>query len=89
MFCSATTRQWSHTSQKASDQALGTRRRCGDVSQRGTGNVLQRGRLCTNGESIVLQGVGASTCKILQKQRLCVTGGGGQYYITGGTGYLA
>lgn len=38
MFCSAATMQWSHTGQKASDQALGTGRRCGGASQRGTGN---------------------------------------------------
>lgn len=45
MFCSAATMQWSHTGQKASDQALGTGRRCGGASQRGTGNVYRsRGR---------------------------------------------
>lgn len=88
MFCSATTRQWSHTSQKASDQALGTRRRCGDVSQRGTGNVLQRGRLCTNGESIVLQGVGGKyMLNITEAEVVCY--GGGSVLYNRGTGYLA
>lgn len=49
---------------------------------RGVGYVL-------TGKVLYYRGSGASTCKILQKQRLCVTGGGGQYYITGGIGYLA
>lgn len=44
---------------------------------RGVGYVL-------TGKVLYYRGSGASACKILQKQRLCVTGGEGQYYITTG-----
>lgn len=80
MFCSATTRQWSHTGQKASDQALGTRRRCGGASQRGTGNVhvyYRRQGYVLTGKVLYYRGLEASTCNILQNRSLCVTRGGG------------
>lgn len=43
---------------------------------RGVGYVL-------TGKVMYYRGSGASTCKILQKQRLCVTGGGSVLYNRG------